>query len=92
MLGAFLEGGGSALGLGLREAGSSEVTRSGTVGQGRLVSSGRGAEARAAGTEGEGPRSPCQQEAWPGPDRCSHAPAPRPGGEVNMRTLADRKG
>lgn len=45
-------------------------------GQGRPVSSGQ------AGTEGVGLRRPCQQEAWPGPTRRSHASAPHPAGEV----------
>lgn len=61
-------------------------------GQGRPASSGRGAEARAAGTGGWGYRSPCQQEAWPGPTRRSHASEPHPAGEVGPELPAEGKG
>lgn len=51
-------------------------------GQGRTASFSQVAKERAATARGWGCPEPCQQETWLGPARRSHAPAPRPAGEV----------
>lgn len=58
------------------------MTGSHMDGQGRPASFSQVAKERAAASRGWGCPEPCQQETWLGPARRSHAPAPRPAGEV----------
>lgn len=81
--------------LGAAEEGSSEVTRSHMEGQGRPASSGRAAEARAAGTEGVGPPKPMptgsMARAYPPLPRFSTPPS-RGGGDVSSRQMGRDRG
>lgn len=59
-----------------------EVIGSHMEGQGRPAFFSQVAKERAATSRGWGCGEPCQQETWLGPAWRSHAPAPRPAGEV----------